>query len=142
MIHNSKYFNLNKVYKLLKKDIDKLLEISKKAANNNSKEICGFIVDNGYFLELIHTRNKEKKGGKFSFYKSDIQNLQKATKVLNREIVGTFHSHPFGIAEPGVSDVKNTLDDSFSLIVDVMDQKIGLWHIKSLKKKKIRFKLI
>ena len=84
----------------------------------DGREICGFLVDNGYFIELIPLQNTQTKGG------------------------GTFHSHPTYLAEPGESDIKFAVDDSLMLVIDVLDKKVGLWSIKDKQKKKLRFTLI
>ncbi len=111
-------------------------------ATQYGREICGLLVDNGYFTELIRVENKCKKGGGFAFYSGEIKSVQKAVLRLNHEIIGTFHSHPYDIAKPGDSDIRYAVDDSFMLIIDVTDKKAGLWHIRNQKIKKISFHLI
>ncbi len=122
--------------------IKKAVQDAISAAKNNGRETCGLLVDNGYFVELIPTKNKAKKGGAFAFYFSEIRQIQKAVNILNREIIGTYHSHPISTCEPGESDIVNAVDDSFMLIIDVMNEKIGLWKIKNKRAKKITYLLL
>lgn len=128
--------------KLLKSQVNKIVQDAIFLANNNGQEICGLIVDNGYFLELIQVRNKIKQGGAFAFYSSEIKAVQKSVNILQHEIVGVFHSHPLFIAEPSEIDIENAIDDSLMLIIDVTEKKIGLWYIKDYRKQKVDFKLI
>ena len=111
-------------------------------SKNNWTEICGLLVDNEYFLELIKVENKRKDPGGFSFYSNEIRLIEKATVKLNHKITGTFHSHPISIAEPGDSDVRSCVDDSLMLIIDVVEKNIQLWHIKDKKKKKVKHEYI
>jgi proteasome lid subunit RPN8/RPN11 len=127
---------------LLKAQVNSLIQEAILFADKNGQEICGLIIDNGYFLELIQTRNKVRNGGGFAFYSSEIKAIQKSVNILYHEIVGTFHSHPSYIAEPGKSDIENTLDDSLMLIIDVTNRDFGLWYIKNYEKQKVDFELI
>lgn len=129
-------------YNILKDEHKNILQNSIIASKKEGREICGFLVDNGYFLSLIEVRNKTKKGGGFSFYYNDVRNLQKAVNLLGHEIIGTFHSHPAGLSVPGDSDIEGALDDSLMLIIDVMDKKSDLWYIKDKKSRKMRIKFI
>lgn len=126
----------------MKKQLNKMINNAVFSANQNGQEICGLLVDNGYFIELIKVNNKIKEGGGFAFYVNEIRFLQKAVNKMDHEIIGTFHSHPAYIAEPGDGDIQNALDDSYMLIIDAMDKEVGLWHIKDQKKRKKQFELI
>ena len=53
-------------------------------------------------------------------------------------MVGTFHSHPVGLPEPGPSDIANAQHDSLMLIVDCLDKKWGLWHIDGGEVRRLR----
>ena len=126
----------------MKKQLSKMINEAVSSAGQNGREICGLLVDNGYFIELIQVNNKIKEGGGFAFYVNEIRFLQKAVNKIDHEIIGTFHSHPEYIAEPSDGDIQNALDDSLMLIIDVMDKEVELWHIKDHRKKKKQFELI
>lgn len=131
-----------KTYIFQKKQLNTIIRNALKSAQNGGKEICGLMVDNGFFIEIIQTKNKSKVGGSFSFYVSEIRAIVKAAKRLNHEIIGTFHSHPLWLAEPGDSDISNAVDDSLMLIIDCLDKNSKLWHIKKNKAKEKRMELI
>ena len=131
-----------KKLRILKKQLLKMINEAVSSASQNGQEICGLLVDNGYFIELIQVNNKIKSGGGFAFYANEIRFLQKAADKTNHEIIGTFHSHPTYIAEPSDGDILSALDDSFMLIIDAMDKEVGLWYIKDQRKKKKQFELI
>jgi proteasome lid subunit RPN8/RPN11 len=103
------------------------------AAKDNGKEICGL------FLEMIHVRNKCKAGGGFSFYVNEIRAIKKMMHIFNHEIIGTFHSHPVGLAKPSKSDIYYAINNSLMLIFDVLGKKHALWHIKDKEAKPVRF---
>ncbi len=117
------------------------IQKAKKAALKNGHEICGLLVQKERFLDLVFLNNKIKRGGGFSFYVGEVRDIQKKVKKNGNEIIGTFHSHPSYIAKPSFSDIANTLDDSYMLIIDVMDEKIAIWHVKNLKAKKLKHAL-
>jgi len=119
-----------------------MIDAAIHAAADGGKEICGLLVDNGYFIELIKTKNKRKTGGGFAFYSQEVRSIKVAAEKLGHEIIGTFHSHLLYIAAPGESDIANVVDDSLMLIIDVLEKKAGLWHIENQKAKKAQFILI
>ncbi len=133
---------MKKPYRLLKKQVKKKITHAKQAAKNHGAEICGLLVDNGYFLELIQVKNISKRGGSFRFCPKEVECIEKSVKQMDHAIVGTFHSHPYAIAKPGDSDIAGAFDDEIMLIIDVLDADIGLWSIKAKKAKKLRFKFI
>jgi proteasome lid subunit RPN8/RPN11 len=128
--------------RLLRTSLDRASKRAKQAAKNNGEEICGLLVDNGYFLELVHVRNKCKTGGGFAFYINEIRAIKKMAIAFDHEIVGTFHSHPVGLAKPGKSDVYNAVDDSLMLIFDVFGKTCALWHIEGKAVKPVQFDVI
>ena len=128
--------------RILQFDADNILINAINAANNDGMEICGLLVDNGYFLEIHQTQNKCSQGGKFSFYESEITDIKKATEILGHKIVGTFHSHPAYIDMPSKSDIENAHDNSFMLIIDVINKEFKLWYIKNYKITNIQLRFI
>ena len=132
---------MKRTARFLKSQFRTVLRKATLSARRNGGEICGLIVDNGYFLELRQVRNKTRRGG-FSFYFGEIRTIQKMARSFNHEILGTFHSHPKGVAIPGPSDLFNAVDDSIMLICDVIGQSASLWHIRGRKSKRLRFVLL
>jgi proteasome lid subunit RPN8/RPN11 len=132
-----------KKFRLLNNHVASVLEAASAATESTaSAEICGLLIDNGYFIELIKVRNKSKGWGSFSFYVNEINLLEKAVRLMGHEIIGTFHSHPYGTSSPSKSDILNTNDDSYMLIIDVTRSELGLWYIKDSDKTQIEFELI
>jgi proteasome lid subunit RPN8/RPN11 len=60
-------------------------------------------------------------------------------KILDQEAVGTFHSHPVGVAVPGSSDIKYAVDDSLMFIFDCTDKKGKLWRIRNGRAQSVKF---
>jgi proteasome lid subunit RPN8/RPN11 len=115
--------------KIRRASSDRTSKLAEQAAKNNGEEICGLLVNNGYFLELILAKNKRKTGGGFAFYVNEIRAIKKMAVAFDYEFLGTFHSHPVGLAAPGKSDIYYTVDDSLMLIFDVLGKTCSLWLI-------------
>ena len=128
--------------KFSKTQFRKIWNEAKKLAKLNGREVCGLILDNGSFFELIQTRNKAKRGGGFSFYFGEVRAIRKLSCLRGREIVGTFHSHPVGLPDPGPSDLRHAVDDSLMLIFDVTGRTARLWRVKRESAKRLQFSLI
>ena len=90
---------------IVRKDIDRLIRSAKAAANIDGKEICGLLIHNGHFIEVIQTKNKLKRSGSYIFDAREIKQIENATHKLKHEIIGTFHSHPAADATPGARDI-------------------------------------
>jgi proteasome lid subunit RPN8/RPN11 len=127
-------------YRISAVQIDKVIKRAVAAAKKGSREITGLIVDNGYCLDLIECKNKSRRPASCSFYYREVRQIVKAAETLSYEVVGTFHSHPFGLAEPGATDVANAPDDSLMLVIDCTRRKAKLWHIKEGKATELKFK--
>src|SRR3954471_19538557 len=101
---------MRRPFRFLKFQFSTIQTKAKLSALQTGHEICGLILSNGYFFELLQVRNKSKRGGGFSFYFREIRGIEKMARLYNHEIAGTFHSHPAGVATPGHSDVSNAVD--------------------------------
>ncbi|PWU17965.1 MAG: hypothetical protein C5B50_10215 [Verrucomicrobia bacterium] len=128
--------------RFLRRQFTAIQKQAQRLATKNGSEVCGLLLDNGYFLELVQTRNRARSGGGFCFYYREIRMLQRMARLSQHEIVGTFHSHPLALAEPGHSDLRHAVNKSLMLIFDVIGRSAKLWRIKDHKANKVRFSLI
>jgi proteasome lid subunit RPN8/RPN11 len=133
---------IKKKIKILKSELKEVVKDAILSSKKNGFEICGLLVDNGYFIELIKVKNAGRRGGGFRFGPNEIKFIQKAARKMNHKIIGTFHSHPTYIAAPSDSDLTYAVDHSFLLIIDVMGKEVKLWYIANQKKKEVEFELI
>jgi proteasome lid subunit RPN8/RPN11 len=122
-----------------KRELHRLIGEARAAAKDGGKEICGLLVENSYFLELIGCKNKSRRPGSFAFYYDEVRSIVAAAKRLGHEAVGTFHSHPLSHPEPGERDLSNAPDDSLMLIIDGVASEAALWRIKNGKARKLSF---
>ena len=136
--HGERIVNL----RFMKDDLSVLVRTAMRIARTSGREICGFLVYNGYFIELVRMRNKTRRCGGFTFYRADVRMVCKAVRVLGHRIVGTFHSHPFYIAKPGSTDKRFALDNDLMLIIDADEGKTGLWWISRGRMSKKRIQTI
>jgi len=121
--------SMKTLWKIRRSDYIKFLLLSRRVTRRDfGREICGFLIDNGYYLHLWLTKNRRKTPGGFSYYTGEVNELEKVTKRLGIEIVGTFHSHPASEAVPGPNDVKYAENDSLMLIFDCTGSEGRLWH--------------
>jgi proteasome lid subunit RPN8/RPN11 len=127
--------------RILNAQLRRIMAEARQAAKGGM-EICGLLIDNGYFIEMVGLKNKSKKMGTFSFFMKEADAIERACKQLNHEIVGTFHSHPFSMAEPGNSDIAKAFDDEIMLIIDVIKKEAKLWRISNKMKKALQFMLL
>jgi proteasome lid subunit RPN8/RPN11 len=116
-----------------------LRQACRSAREHAGKEICGLIVDTGCYLSFVPTRNVSPRVGSFVLSRPDVRRIVAAAKILGQEIVGTFHSHPVGVATPSRTDIAHAVDDSLMFIFDCMDRKGCLWKIKGGRARPLPF---
>ncbi len=113
-----------------------------KQARADHKEVCGLLVDNGFFLQMLEVRNVSRKPGSFILSLSDARELERAASLLGNKVVGSFHSHVFGIAKPGKTDIQGARDGEIMLIIDTLDREAKLWQIKNGRARELRLEFL
>jgi proteasome lid subunit RPN8/RPN11 len=116
-----------------------LRQACRSARKTAGTEICGLIVDTGYQLKFVPTRNASRRVGSFVLSRPDVRRIAAAAKILGQEIVGTFHSHPVGVATLSRADIMHAVDGSLMFIFDCMDKKGSLWKIKGGRARPLPF---
>ncbi|MEJ0091370.1 MAG: Mov34/MPN/PAD-1 family protein [Limisphaerales bacterium] len=130
----------NKLHNFDKVQFEKFLREARRLAREVAgTEICGLIIDTGHQLSFVPTRNVSSRVGSFALSRPDVRRVVAATKILGQKVVGTFHSHPVGIATPGKSDIKYAVDGSLIFIFDCIGRKGSLWKIKNGKAHSLNF---
>lgn len=125
-------------YTICPEELETVVSEAVAAAEMGGREICGLLVASGKTLTAVRLRNKRTRGGSWALYAEDARKCIVGMKRDGGEVIGTFHSHPLGFAEPGDSDIANAPDDSLMLVIDCFDRKWGLWHIRSGKAQRLR----
>jgi proteasome lid subunit RPN8/RPN11 len=110
-----------------------------RAAARRDEEICGLLVNNGHFLELVPVRNRARRRGGFNLDQQQTRRLQTAIRELDREIVGTYHSHPISDSRPGRSDIDNAFDGDLMLVIDCLGREATLWRITGHHARRVGF---
>jgi len=105
-------------------------------------EIRGLLVHTGHCLSFARTRNSSRRAGGFVLSRMDVRRIVAAAKALDHEVVGTFHSHPLGLAKPGQSDIDHAVDDSLMFIFDCLGKVGRLWRIKRGKAQSLNFRFL
>ncbi|MBI5095899.1 MAG: Mov34/MPN/PAD-1 family protein [Candidatus Hydrogenedentes bacterium] len=127
-------------FRILAKEIRPLMRKAVRLSREH-REICGVIVENGYFLHLIEVRNKSKCPGSFWLHFGDVNRVDNACQRLGNTIVGTFHSHIIG-AEPSRPDIAGADHGQLMLILDTCWREIGLWRIREARAYRLKHQLI
>ncbi len=124
------------------KELSRTIRRAKGLARKESKEVCGFLVHNGHFIELVETRNESTKKGHFKISKRQYHRIKTAIKTLRYDFIGSFHSHPVSEAKPGPGDIKGSENNSLMLIIDCIGNEAKLWRIKDKKAREVKYKTI
>ena len=128
------------MHRLDKTHYAKLLRQACRSAREAAgTEICGLIVDTGFHLSFVQTRNVSRRVGSFVLSRPDVRRIVAAAKILGQEVVGTFHSHPVGVPTPGRTDIVHAVDDSLMFIFDCTERKGCLWRINAGRARPLPF---
>ena len=130
------------MHRILRKQLDREKKEASIVSRREDREICGLIVDNGYFLELVRLKNKTRRIGGFSFYKNEVKEIEKAVQKIGNKIVGTFHSHIISAPEPGRGDIEGAEEGALMLIIDAEEETSMLWRIRRGKAQRLNFRQI
>jgi proteasome lid subunit RPN8/RPN11 len=111
-------------------------------ARAEHKEVCGLLVDNGYFLEMLEVKNVSRRPGSFLLSLRDARKLEQAASLVGNKVVGSFHSHVLGLAKPGKADIQGSQDGEIMLIIDTLDREAKLWRIKNGRVRELRLEFL
>jgi proteasome lid subunit RPN8/RPN11 len=103
------------------------------------REICGLLVSTSDVLVAVQTRNKARRKGSWSLYADDVRAAERRLSSPGDEIIGTFHSHPIGLAKPGPRDIETAPEDSLMLVIDCLDGSAQLWRIRRGRARNLAF---
>jgi len=128
-------------WRILEGDLDDAVKRAVLAAARG-REICGLLIDNGYFLELISMRNKSRIPDKCAFYFGEVRTIEKACRKVGHRIIGTFHSFPGSSADIGEQRVENGVDGTLLLVISSTEKKATLWQTEGRQAKQAPFTLL
>lgn len=108
-------------------------QIAEEARKAYPNECCGLIEGTREFENLraaaIHpTRNTAKTPDRFEIDPVEHIRLLRAARAAGRTIIGCYHSHPNGSAEPSAADRTNASDEDFVWLIAAIgtDEKAKL----------------
>jgi proteasome lid subunit RPN8/RPN11 len=128
--------------KFIGKQLARVIREARAAADDGQREMCGLLVDTGFFLDLIPIRNRARRPGRFVFDARQVRAVGAALKQANRIIAGTWHSHPLATAQPGPGDIAAAVEGDLMLIVDCTGRKAKLWRIRKGAARAVPFRVI
>lgn len=97
-------------------------QIAREAFAALPNECCGLIEgardgDTFEAIVLHPTRNLATESGRFEIDPAEQLNLMRTLRGTGRKIIGCYHSHPNGKAEPSSRDAENAFDEQFVWLV-------------------------
>jgi proteasome lid subunit RPN8/RPN11 len=100
-----------------------------RAQQKNHLEVCGAVVaDRQGHLRLIFLENTAEVSYQFSVRRRDLTAVRKGLRGSGERFIGTFHSHPVGLATPSPRDRKLCGLRTYLLIYDVCGREAKLWR--------------
>jgi proteasome lid subunit RPN8/RPN11 len=106
------------------------------------REICGVLVANGHYLDLVETRNILHRPCGFWISPRDAGAIRRAAKILGHRVVGSFHSHVVSPAIPGPSDIAGASEGDLMRIIDTATKGVALSSITLGRAHRLRLQKI
>lgn len=105
-----------------------LLEQIKAFAEADSREICGLLLgETGCITEILPAANVATDPARyFELDPAVLLAAHKAARVGGPAIMGHYHSHPSGRAEPSATDLQNAVPDG-SIWMILGGSEVALW---------------
>ena len=128
-------------WRILKGELDDAVRRA-VLASARRREICGLLIDNGYFLKLVFMRNKSRTPHKCAFYFGEVRSIEKACRKLGHRIIGTLHSFPSSPAEIGEGHIENGVEGSLLLVISSTEKSAALWQTENGSAKQAPFVLL
>ena len=119
---------MRKTFRIDAAELQANVKQAQKAAKRG-KEICGVLLNENDRLRLLPVRNAAGRCGAFEIMPSWCRIALRANSADAGKIIGTYHSHPASLAEPGPSDVAGTWNGALILIIDCCGASAKLWRV-------------
>jgi desampylase len=112
-------------------------QIRREAAAAAPRECCGLIegVRDGetFRVTALHrARNLAARADRFDIDPHDHLAASKAARANGRAIIGCYHSHPAGRAEPSAHDLAGALEDNFLWLIAAGEELAGFVYLRGL----------
>jgi proteasome lid subunit RPN8/RPN11 len=112
------------------KERRRLHDRASRAQQKDHLEVCGAVVANGDgHLRLIFLENKAEASYRFVVRRRDLAEVRRGLRGSGERLIGTFHSHPIGLAKPSPRDRKLCGLRTYLLIYDVCGREAKLWRL-------------
>jgi proteasome lid subunit RPN8/RPN11 len=95
-----------------------------------NREVCGTVLLNkDGTLALCFADNDSHRAHSFQISGESLRMMEELALRTNSTIIGSFHSHPSGIAEPGDADLQGEDVGKVILIHSCLTGRTRLWRI-------------
>jgi desampylase len=104
--------------------IEQLIEYAREA---HPLECCGLLLGDGEVLQAVQlTANRSPMPGTaFEIDPATLLSAQKLERAGGMQVIGYFHSHPNGLAEPSQTDAKMAVADGRYWLIIAENQVAG-----------------
>jgi proteasome lid subunit RPN8/RPN11 len=97
-------------------------EVQRLAREAAPRECCGLLVgmpdDDGFRVTALHpARNLAAQADRFEIAPEDHFAAQRAARSNGLAVIGCYHSHPGGIAQPSAADLGGAQQDGFVWLI-------------------------
>ena len=117
-------------YRLSQHESGRLKREARLAQENGNREVCGAILQRqDGTLELCFANNESIRAHTYSLSSKSVRQMQRIAKGTNSAIIGSFHSHPSSIAQPGRGDLQHAGIHSLMMIHSVRTGQTKLWKV-------------
>jgi proteasome lid subunit RPN8/RPN11 len=102
-----------------------------RAQQKGHREVCGaLLAHSGGLLRLVFLQNGAVGPYRFSIARADLRRVREGVRSSEERVIGTFHSHPIGTAQPGRRDRRSCGSRMHMLIYDVCGRESRLWRVQ------------
>ncbi len=124
---------MNNTFKISCHELLKLHRRAFKAQQRAHLEVCGLLsVDDSLDIKLVYLENLSDKPYSYEFDFKKMHEYEQKLANVNRDFIGSFHSHPVSEALPSSGDVKNAFYNGIELIHDVCGREARLWRLDGI----------
>ncbi len=117
-------------YRLSQHESDRLKREARLAQEDGNREVCGAILQRqDGTLELCFANNESIRAHTYTLSSKSVRRMQRIAKGTNSTIIGSFHSHPSSVAQPGRGDLKHAGVHSLMMIHSVRTGQTKLWKV-------------
>ncbi len=118
-------------------ETDRFRAEARRAKQAGNREVCGALVRSGDgSLALCFADNDSHVPHSFQISHGSLSQMREVAGMTSAALVGSFHSHPSGIAVPGEADLQGEAVNNLMMIHSCLTGRIRLWKVAAVNGKR------